>query len=374
MRREIAVLGVTLLALTLVLAGCSGGSSPTLPSPDGGGGVDQARSTITTDSEGKLLPDGLGVPNFAVTLDGSPTTVLDVIPGRDTGISICFVVDSTGSMGGEIEGVIDSIEAFAASFVGISVTWSGIEFGDATPSDGPNTWDFFGSLGERTLTQVASGITALQEWLAPISANGGGDAPENPLKALMEARSTMHWPAGAARHFIVITDVGAHQRSDGPTDPADEGRPDGAPFCPYEGSEVLATFKSWPGVIHAVSPDFTSYWADAEAAQAATANAPGVKPQVIADYAGWDIRELADGGPAAYRTHNGTGGKWAELPEGGSLDLTTLGIDEYIKQTYTVVYRVPEGTTSGHVVITATYLDGGVSKTSTFDLGTVFFD
>ncbi|MCE5240460.1 hypothetical protein LLH23_18525 [bacterium] len=372
MRRELALFGAALLALTVVLAGCSGGSSPALPSPDGG--ADQARSTVTTDSGGDLLPDGLGVSNFAVTINGTGTTVLDAIPASDAGISICFVVDSTGSMGGEIDGVVDSIAAFAASFAGVSVTWSGIEFGDATPSDGPNTWDFFGDLGERTLVQVASGITALQEWLAPISANGGGDAPENPLKALMEARSTMRWPAGAARHFIVLTDVGAHQRSDGPTDPADEGRPDGAPFCPYEGSEVLATLKSWPGVVHAVSPDYTSYWADAEAAQAAPANSPSVKPQAVAGWAGWDIRELADGGPAAYRTHNGTGGKWAELPTSGSVDLTTLGIDEYIKQAYTVVYRIPEGTTSGHVVITATYLDGGVSKTSTFDLGTVSFD
>ena len=371
MRRELALFGAALLALTVVLAGCSGGSSPTLPSPDGSS--DRASSTITTDSDGGLLPGGLRASSFAVTLDGSPTTVRQVTPSSTSGASVCFVFDTTGSMSDTIEGVKSSIEAFAASLSGMTLYLSGIEYGDGTPADGTNTWDFFGASTARTLTQPSESLTTLQAWLSSLVAIGGGDAAENPLKALMEAKATMTWPSDLARHFIVLTDVGAHQRSDGATDPDADGRPDGQPFSPYEGSEVLAAFKGW-GIIHAISPDYSSYWADAEGAKTTQANDSGVKPQAVAGWAGWDVRELADGGPAEYRTHNGTGGKWIEMPDDGDVDLAELGIADVIRQSYTVVYQVPEGMTSAHVIITVTYLDGGVSKTSTFDLGTVSFD
>ena len=365
MRREIIALGAIGVLLALLLSGCTGGFAPTLPSPDG----DRGRSTITTDSNGDLLPDGLGVGAFAVTLDEAPTTVLEAVPSRSAGISICFILDSTGSMGDEIDAVINSIESFAAEFTGISVTWSGMEYGDATPSDGLNTWDFFGQSRRRTMVQVSSNLADLQAWLAPIVAVGGGDTPENPLKALMEARTTMRWPSGAARHFIVLTDVGAHQRSDGATDPDSGGRPDGAPFSPFEGSEVLAAFRGW-GTIHAVSPDLSDAWSEAEAAQA---NNGDVSTQAVSGWAGWDVRELTDGGPPAFRTHDGTGGRWVQMPAGGNVDLTELGIAEYIRQSYVIAYDVPEDMDSAHVVITATYLVGGVPHVSTFDLGIVTF-
>lgn len=367
MKSWMLVSSIVLLTLSVVLVGCGGNFGPTLPSPDGE--TDVGRSTIATDSQGELLPDGLTATQFAVTIDGNPAEVRQVIPARTGGVSICFILDSTGSMGGEIRGVIDSIAAFAAGFTGFDVYWSGIEYGDATPSDGVSAWDFFGEERARTLVDVTQNLADLQAWLAPIVASGGGDNPENPLKALMEVKNTFRWPAGLARHFIILTDVGAHQRIDGPTDPADEGRPDGEPFCPYMGSEVLAAFRGW-GVIHAVSPDFSEAWTGASAAQA---NDDRVRPQVIAGYDGWDVRELADGGPPAARTHGGTGGKWTELPSSGNVDLTTLGIADLISQSYTVIYQRPAGQPTGRVVITVNYLDSGTPKVATFDLGVVTF-
>jgi len=373
MRRESAACGAVFLMLALWLSGCTGGFAPALPSPDG----DVGRSTIATSSEGQLLPDDLGVGSFTVTLDGSPAEVRQAIPSREGGISICFVLDATGSMEDTITGVIDSIEEFAAGFTGLRVYWSGIEYGDGTPSDGLNTWDFSFPpdsedlvQGQRTLVQPAEGLTALQAWLAPLEAIGGGDNPENPLKALMEARQVMAWPAGVARHFIVLTDVGAHQSIDPPPNPDwSYPRPDGQPFCPYMGSEVLAAFRGW-GVIHAVSPDWSDQWSSPAAARA---NNGRMNPQLVDTWDGWDVRELADGGPPESRTHDGTGGKWVEMPGYGDVDLTQLGLADFIKQSYTIVYMRPPTLASAHVVITATYTEGGVPQTATFDLGLVTF-
>ncbi len=381
MRRQLPVLSVVLAVLIIMVCGCSGGLSPTLPSPDGGGGGDTGTNTITTTSEGELLPSGLIADNFQVTLNGDPTVVTQAIPARIGGLSICFIFDTTGSMGNAIDGVKESIVEFASEFTDFEkVYWSGMEFGDGTPSDGTNTWDFSFpptdpadlTEGERTLVQPSENLNDLQAWLEGLQAIGGGDGPENPLKALMEAKDTMVWPEVGARHFIAITDIGAHQRSDPPPDPQDSyPRPDGEPFCPWMGSEVLAAFRGW-GIIHAVSPDYSGFWTEQEAV---AANAPGaeVTPSVIIPWAGWDIRELADGGPPESRTHEGTGGKWTALLYGQLIDLTQLGIADLIKQSYTIVYKRPPDMVSAHVVITATYTEDANPKTATFDLGEVTF-
>lgn len=377
MRKQLPVLTAALAVLVILICGCSGGLSPTLPSPDGGGGGDEpARETVSVSTEGYVLPSGLTVENFQVSLDGDATVVTDAIPARDEGISICFIFDTTGSMGGAIDGVKESIGEFAADFAGFEVYWSGMEYGDGTPSDGTNTWDFSFppglTEGQRTLVQPAEGLTDLQAWLDGLEAIGGGDWPENPLKALMEAKATMLWPALAARHFITIIDVGAHESVDPPPDPEDNyPRPDGQPFSPWMGSEVLAAFKGW-GVIHAVSPDYSEYWNGAGADAANVLDAK-VTPSVVIPEQGWDIRELADGGPPESRTHGGTGGKWAEIPPWGDVDLNELGISELIQQSYTVVYKRPADMVSASVFITATYTEDGESKIATFDIGEVIF-
>jgi hypothetical protein len=349
--------------------------------PLGECGSDTGSSTISTTSGVDLLPYGLTVENFEVTLNGDKAVVLDAIPARDGGVSICFIFDTTGSMGNAIDGVKESIVEFASEFTDFEkVYWSGMEFGDGTPSDGINTWDFsfpptepeYLTEGERTLVQPSQDLNDLNTWLEGLVAIGGGDWPENPLKALMEAKATMNWPEVGARHFITIIDVGAHQRDVPPPDP-DEAypRPDGEPFCPWMGSEVLAAFRGW-GIIHAVSPDYSDNWTEGEADGA---NAPGaaVTPSVVIPEQGWDIRELADGGPPESRTHEGTGGKWTELLFRERVDLNELGILDLIRQSYTIVYRKPVDMTSAHVVITASYIEDGVSKTGTFDLGEVTF-
>ncbi len=349
-------------ALALMMAGCAGSFAPTLPSPNGEQpSADTGTSTVTPAMGGvDSLPSTLNVGNFQVTLDGASTRVVSAIYGEAiTNLAICLILDTTGSMGEEISGVRDSILAFADSFTGKTITWSGVEYGDADFTDGPNRWDFFGQLKERTKFDPSTDVAALKTWIGTLTAVGGGDGPENPLKAMMNAKNTFTWPAGAARHFIVITDVGAHERTDGDGDTS-YGGPE--IFCPYTGAEVLAAFRGWAAV-HCVSPDDSGYWAPASV----PANS-NVHPQVYTPY-GWDVRELADGGPPEHRTHTGTGGKWTKMPNDGNVDLTKLGIAELINSSYTIVYERPSTMTSAHVVITATY----PGATVVFDLGTVTF-
>ena len=57
----------------------------------------------------------------------------------------------------------------------------------------------------------------------------------------------------------------------------------------------------------------------------------------------FDVRELADGGPAGKRTNNGTGGKWIDLFGPDANDLTKLGIKEAAEEAYVVGFIVPAG-------------------------------
>ena len=330
-------------ALALLIAGCSGGNAPTLPTPGGTGGYE---ITVTPGGAGLTadqLPDTLTAGNFHVTLDGKPTTVTSAVrvgSGGTRPLFLCFVIDTTGSMSGTLTGVQASIQAFADSFAGRPVTWAGVEYGDATPLDGPSpSFD-----SPRTKFDPSTDLAAFKAWIGTLSARGGGDGPENPLDPLMEAKKGQYgWtiPTGADRHFIVLTDIGAHERGDG------------RDFCDYLGSEVLAAYNGW-AIVDCVSPDFSSHWATPTSVR----NNDGVATEVYISGYGWDIRELADGGPADKRTHHGTGGIWVQMPSSGNVDLTTLGITAVASESYVVSFVKPPSMTAADVVISATWAGG----------------
>jgi len=354
----LAALGV----VALLVAGCSGSNAPTLPSPDGGSG--EYHVTVTPGGAGLTpdqLPDTLGRSNFTVTLDGKPTRVISAErAGAGTRpLFICFIIDTTGSMSGPIAGVKSSIQAFADTLSGRPVTWAGVEYGDGTPLDGVNTWDFFGSADQRTKFDPSTNLTGFKDWINTLDANGGGDGAENPLDPLMETKlpapNGYGWsiPAGADRYYIVITDIGAHESTDG----AGGSSPAPNPFCSYTGAQVLSAFRGW-GVINCVSPDYSGSWTTPTSVKS---NQPGVAPEVyVSDY-GWDVRELADGGPADKRTHSGTGGIWVTFPPGGNVDLTTLGITALIGESYTVTFVKSPELTSADLKVIATWAGGSAT-------------
>ncbi len=113
---------------------------------------------------------------------------------------IVFVLDTTGSMFWAIDGMKKGVEAFAdaVSALGIDARLGGIEFGDELRS-------------QVRLTDTAS----FKAWVAKLGVTGGGDAPESPLDAIASAYRTMSFRKGAQRFFILITDTGMHESTDG---------------------------------------------------------------------------------------------------------------------------------------------------------------
>jgi hypothetical protein len=111
-----------------------------------------------------------------------------------------FTVDTTGSMAWAIDGVRQGVGEFARglSASGLDIRFGGIEFGD----------------GVRSSTALGSD-EALRGWLQRLTAIGGNDAPENPVDALLAAADAMQFRDEALRYYIVVTDTGFHELSDG---------------------------------------------------------------------------------------------------------------------------------------------------------------
>jgi len=108
---------------------------------------------------------------------------------------IIFVLDVTGSMTDEIQGVKENIVEFCDS-----LSYQGIDFrlGMVTFLDEiENIYDF------------TSNVQLFQQYVNQQYAHGGGDLPENSLEALMEACQFDFRPA-ANRVFIWITDATYH--------------------------------------------------------------------------------------------------------------------------------------------------------------------
>ena len=335
--RALALLAVIVGGIVL-LAGCSGGFAPTLPAPVG---EQPAGSTIeigdlkTPDS---LLPVGLRAGNFSVKIDGVPARITSVeehkVTETERPVFICFVIDTTGSMSGEIGIVKNNIQAFADTLAGHNITWGGVEFGDATPKDGAApTFD-----SARTKFDAAANLTGFKDWVGTLSARGGGDGPENPLDALAEVRNNDYgWeiPAGAIREFIVITDVTAHQRGDGTS------------FCDTTLAEVITAFKGW-ATVDVVGPNYST---TAPAAIKPNNGGPAVAVTPSAAVAAVDIRPLT----------SATGGTFIDI--GSEWNLLDLKVSAHVNAQYVVHFIVPAGKTEGDVTLKATYAGG--SKTVT---------
>jgi hypothetical protein len=316
----------------VLLAGCSGNFAPTLPAPIGEG----ASSVISIGFDEAELPAGLRAGNFSVKIDGVPTRVTNVEEGStDAPVFICFVIDTTGSMSGEIGIVRDNIQAFADTLAGRNIIWGGVEFGDATPLDGPSpSFDT-----PRTKFDAANDLDGFKTWVGTLDASGGGDGPENPLDAMMEVRNDeFGWdvPADAIREFIVITDITAHQRGDGTT------------FCDTTLDEVRAAFRGY-AVVDVVGPNLASTVAATAIKAAANngASAVGTK-QTTEDV---DVRPLA----------TATGGTFIDINT--DWNLLDLDVAAHVRFRYRVQFVVPADKTEGDVTLKATFPGGTFTKT-----------
>jgi hypothetical protein len=305
----------TAAALALLITGCGGSFAPTLPNIPGGTGDSVTVPTTGAGIEGSI-PTTLNASNFSASINGTPTTVTGASfqGGSSTPLVIAFLIDTTGSMGGVIDGVKSSISAFADTFAGHPVTWAGLEWGDSP----------------RTNFAPSTNLAAFKTWLGTLSAGGGGDTPENPIDALMAARLPasdpsgvgLGWsyPAGVPKYFILFTDAPGHTPGDG-----------GDATVHFTGAQCLTAYQGW-ATVECVTANLTSSWSGY-----------------------FDPRIMSDGVSLGTKVNNGTGGKWVQLSY--SLDLTTLGITEAILSHYNVTFVVPPGMkgTTATVAVTVTW-------------------
>lgn len=123
-------------------------------------------------------------------------------PERALALDVCFVIDTTGSMGDEIARIQQSL---------LAVTRRLRELGQEF--DLRYAAVLYKDLGDEYLTSAhpfTSDIAAFDQALAAIGAGGGGDGPESLNQALAVAVNDMSWREGAARVAFVITDAPPH--------------------------------------------------------------------------------------------------------------------------------------------------------------------
>jgi hypothetical protein len=116
-------------------------------------------------------------------------------------LDLVFVMDTTGSMGGYLELVADTLAGVAA---GIAESFDSVKYAIIDFKDEEETVVALGSL---ELADLAATQTALDG----LAASGGDDAPENGFGALFLAAS-LPFREDSSRAAILITDETSHER------------------------------------------------------------------------------------------------------------------------------------------------------------------
>lgn len=154
----------------------------------------------------------------ASTADGSVRTVrwdgqsaeLDVVvdtdglaAGAPVPVDVCFIIDTTGSMGDEIDrikgtllSVTDKLRADASQ--GVDLRYGAVLYRD---------------IGDEYVTRrhaFTADLEGFDRALQTIRANGGGDGPESLNQGLAVGVAGMDWRDGAARVAFVIADAPPH--------------------------------------------------------------------------------------------------------------------------------------------------------------------
>jgi len=151
---------------------------------------------------GSPLP-GLNQANFQAQENGAmQNDFFTVIPPGTGGGSrladIIFLIDDTGSMGGEIAAVRTNVNSFVTA-----LSSSGIDYALGLVTFKDNVTTFNNGILTRSSAQF-------QTWVNGLTAVGGGDLPENAFGALQVGLSTFSFRPGSQRVFILITDAPSH--------------------------------------------------------------------------------------------------------------------------------------------------------------------
>jgi Mg-chelatase subunit ChlD len=125
-------------------------------------------------------------------------------------LDVVFVLDTTGSMEGEIREAKERVQQLAEALA------------KARPKERIRTGVVaYRDRGEEYVTRVSDLTTDVEQtfrFLAGLRADGGGDAPEDVLAGLAAALNEIHWDdARTERQLFLIGDAPAHLEYDGPT-------------------------------------------------------------------------------------------------------------------------------------------------------------
>lgn len=159
----------------------------------------------TYKNEGAGIDKGVreGVDRLRAVVPAESADHLDVtfypVRSGTTGLDVAFVIDSTGSMGGQIDaakGIASALASFVQANRGRVAL---IEYRDAG--------DTFTA---RVLSPLTDGTADFTSQLESIEVDGGGDTPEALMHALTTTFNGLTWRPGATKAAIVLTDADYH--------------------------------------------------------------------------------------------------------------------------------------------------------------------
>jgi len=255
---------------------------------------------------------GLSASNFSVYEDGiirNISSVSETGSGATTSrADIAFLIDSTGSMKSEIQGVQDSVRAFAEYIKGkgVDVRLGGIEFRDVVG----------------TSLDLTSDYGSFESWVSSLVAYGGGDDPENDVDTVMQAINTLSWRAGAQHIIVVITDATTHQSVDTYFDPGEPSH--------YTLQQVIDALKSKAFVLDSISPGGTR----------------GIRSRSMTRHGNYGSKSIVrdDYYPDISEAATATGGLAMMMPSDGAIDLTVLPLAKIVISGYTIKFNsIPRG-------------------------------
>jgi len=276
------------------------------------------------------IPEYLGADltedNFRVFEDGKAQGFLLFKESeKRSAADIMIILDTTGSMYNAIDGVKASIVNFIDNLKssGMDVRVGVVPFDDAAPAR-----DLYIDTVNRTWQDLTDLDTA-EVYVNQLYATGGGDGPENPYAGVMFAWMNASWRRDAQKIFILITDAPAHD----PDDPGDAAGED-----LYYKSEVIDAIRGFATLHAVVVPSW--YYSESDT--------DFTSPD--------DVREIAveTGGLVYYTDYY------------GNVDLTAIGVIEYVESSWIIVF---ESNSSEKIHNVNIYFDGDASDSTTDDQG-----
>jgi TolB-like protein len=140
-----------------------------------------------------------GGPRTVSIVVGAPRAVPAPLP-----VDVLFVLDTTGSMGEEIERLRATIEIISANITSLSPR-PALRFGMVLYRDRDSDEEY-----DTKIVPFTSDLGEFQKALDDVSASGGGDDPEDLQSALRDAVGAMKWNADGIRLGFIITDAQPH--------------------------------------------------------------------------------------------------------------------------------------------------------------------